>query len=455
MITIRGSLAGRPAPQMVTTTALCRGRYGAPPVGDTVVVPWCSATREASACEGPSRSPSRSSASSSSSSRCSRSAANKGLYSNATPTPRTALDADRSLLAAPSAAVSKLSRRYYKSFSKPPRSTTPRWVKRLLLLSEKLRQPSSTKIDHFSDDPAKSAGAQNQEKHIDRLKQVDVFTEEECYPPDDSSKHVRTIHPLLQSQRTGLLAYKMGMMNLYDEWGQRHVITVAKCDRLRVVQSKTIQSHGYSAVQIGLGYKPVERQRKTELGQFMKAGVGPKDELHEFRVSPDCVLPVGHALSVRHFVPGQWCFLSGISRSRGWQGVMRRWNFSGQMRANHEKQHRAAGSVGAQGDGKIWKGKKKAGHMGPDPRVMNVKIFRIDARRNLLFLKGNAPGKIGSVIKISDARGKTRFKNAHIRLPYPTFVPQTGIEYPVVVDQPVRQYDPFLFPDRPIYQPWD
>merc|ERR1719382_1455003 len=96
-----------------------------------------------------------------------------------------------------------------------------------------------------------------------------------------------------------------------------------------------------------------------------------------------------------------------------------------------EKTHRAHGSVGQKAAGIVWKNKKMAGHMGPDPRCVNAKVFRIEAERDLLFLKGPLPGYKGHIVKISDARGITSLKNKHIKLPYPTFVPVPGIEYPV------------------------
>lgn len=89
----------------------------------------------------------------------------------------------------------------------------------------------------------------------------------------------KTINPFLGSVRTGFLAYKMGMMSLYDAWGRRHAVTVAHCDRLKVLGKRTLQSHGYSAVQVGMGYKAVKRQRKGEIGYFMKSKSGPKDKV--------------------------------------------------------------------------------------------------------------------------------------------------------------------------------
>lgn len=264
---------------------------------------------------------------------------------------------------------------------------------------------------------------------------------------------VRPVRPILGSKRSGVLAYKMGMIGLYDGWGLRHTLTVCHVDRLRVVGKRTIQSHGYSAVQLGLGYKPVQRHRKSLIGLYMKADVGPKDHLHEFRVTPDCVMDVGTEISVRHFVPGQWCFISGMSKAKGWKGPMQRWGFSG-LDKDHgvSKAHRSHGSVGIEAVQRVYKGKKMAGHHGPDPRCMNCKVFRICAHRNLIFLYGSVPGRKGALVKISDARGTTSLKNAHIRLPYPTFVPVADVKYPVTVDKPLNTKDPFLFEDRPYFQ---
>jgi len=269
--------------------------------------------------------------------------------------------------------------------------------------------------------------------------------------------NIKPCKPVLGSKRSGVLAYKIGCMSLWDEWGVKHMVTVCQLDRLHVLQAMTLQKNGYEALQLGLGYRSIHRHSRTEIGTFIKAGVGPKHHMAEFRVSSDCLLPAGHQLSARHFVPGQWVFVSGWSKAKGFQGVMKRWGFAGggSDKHGHKKSHRSAGSVGQRGAGKVWVGKKMAGHMGPDPRCVNAKVFRIESSRNLLFLKGALPGYKGSVVKISDARGKTALKNNHIRLPYPTFVPMPDVEYPVTVQEPPQEKDPFLYPEQPLYQPND
>lgn len=271
----------------------------------------------------------------------------------------------------------------------------------------------------------------------------------------DPGAQIRPCKPILGSKRTGVLAYKIGCMSLWDEWGEKHMVTVCQLDRVKVVNRRTLQRNGYEALQLGLGYRSVQRQKKGVLGDFIRAGVGPKHHVCEFRVSSDCLLPLGHQISARHYVPGQWVFVSGWSKAKGYHGPMKRWGFSGgtsDLRGN-KKAHRAHGSMGQKGAAKVWRGKKAAGHMGPDPRCVNAKVFRIEAARNLVFLKGALPGYKGSVIKIYDARGKTALKNNHIRLPHPTFVPVAGVEYPVTIQQPPQERDPFLYPEQPLYQP--
>lgn len=280
---------------------------------------------------------------------------------------------------------------------------------------------------------------------VPQIPAVEVFDEEPQIDP---------VNSILGSKRCGALAYKIGCMSLWDEWGQRHMITVCQLDRLHVVHRRTLAKDGYEALQVGLGFKSLHRQHKTNIGQFIKAGVGPKHKICEFRVSSDCMLPVGHQITARHFVPGQWVFVSGWSKGKGFQGPVKRWGFQGMPATRGtEKTHRAHGSVGIKGAKMVYKNKKMAGHMGPDPRCVNAKVFRIESERNLIFLKGALPGYKGSVIKIHDARGKTALKNEHIRLPYPTFVPQTGVEYPVTIQEPPPERDPFLYPEQPLYQP--
>lgn len=256
------------------------------------------------------------------------------------------------------------------------------------------------------------------------------------------------------TRRCGVLAYKLGCMSLWDDWGERHMVTVCHVDRCVVLEKRTIASHGYEAVQLGLGYRNINRQSKQNIGRFIKSGVGSKDHIAEFKCSSDCLLPVGHYMSVRHFTPGQWVFVSGWSQAKGFKGAMRRWHFGGQN-ASHGtecKAHSAPGSI-AQGKSVhiVWRGTKMGGHDGPDPRVTNCRVFRIEAYRNLIFLKGAVPGDVGSVIKIRDALGISARKNRGLHIPYPTFVPIAGQSYPITLQEVPKERDPFLFTEDPMY----
>lgn len=277
-----------------------------------------------------------------------------------------------------------------------------------------------------------------------------VIPETERLVPDPRLKAINPI-PYM-SKRTGLLAYKVGSMSMWDEWGERHMITVCKLHEAQVTAKKTIAKHGYEAVQVSLGNSDPRRVSKGRMGEFLKHGMFPKAETAEFRVTSECLIPEGVKLSVRHFVPGQWVFVSGWSQPKGFKSVIGRWNFSGMETQGTTKGIRRPGSVG-QGHSAslVYKGKRMGGHKGPDPRVVNCKVFRTETHRQLIFLKGSVPGDIGSVVKISDARGRTRRKNRHIRLPYPTFVPKEGVDYAVTVTQPPLGKDPFSYPDRTIY----
>jgi large subunit ribosomal protein L3 len=277
-----------------------------------------------------------------------------------------------------------------------------------------------------------------------------VIPETETLVPDPRLKPVNPI-PYL-SKRTGVLAYKIGSMALWDEWGQRHHVSVCKLHAPYVTGSRTISKHGYEAVQVGVGNGDIKQLRKHELGEYIRLGMYPKAARSEFRVTSECLLPEGLRLSVRHFVPGQWVFVSGWSQPKGFKSVIGRWNFSGMETQGTTKGVRRPGSVG-QGHSAslVYKGKRRGGHKGPDPRVVNCKVFRTESHRDLIFLKGSVPGDIGAIVKISDGRGRTRRKNRHINLPYPTFVPKEGVEYQVTVTQPPLGKDPFSYPDRTIY----
>ena len=206
--------------------------------------------------------------------------------------------------------------------------------------------------------------------------------------------------------RSGLLAKKLGMTQVYDEAGNHIPVTVLSLEGCQVVAHKTQERDGYTALQLGAGEAKPKRVSKAERERFAKASVTPKRKLVEFRIAADNFIDVGSVMSADHFVPGQKVDAAGITVGKGFAGAMKRWNFGG-LRATHgvSISHRSHGSTGqCQDPGKVFKGKKMAGHLGAVRRtVQNLEIARVDAEQGLVLIKGATPGSKGAWIEIRDA----------------------------------------------------
>jgi large subunit ribosomal protein L3 len=206
--------------------------------------------------------------------------------------------------------------------------------------------------------------------------------------------------------RSGLIAQKVGMTRVFTDAGEQVGVTVLKVDNCQVVAQRTVDKNGYAAVQLGVGLRKVRNTPRALRGHFAKAAVEPKRKVAEFRVSPDNLIDVGAEITADHFVVGQFVDVTGTSIGKGFQGVMKRYNFRG-GRATHGNSvsHRTHGSTGQRQDpGKVFKGKKMAGHMG-DERVttQNLKIVRTDVPRGLIMVEGAVPGAKGGWILVRDA----------------------------------------------------
>jgi large subunit ribosomal protein L3 len=206
--------------------------------------------------------------------------------------------------------------------------------------------------------------------------------------------------------RTGLLAEKLGMFRVFTEDGAHIPVTVLQVRDCEVVAARRPDKHGYSALQIGFGSAKASRVTTPMRGHFAKAGVVPKARLAEFRVSEDALLDPGTALSVEHFVVGQFVDVCGTSIGKGFAGAMKRWGFKG-LRASHgvSISHRSHGSTGNRQDpGKVFKNKKMAGHMGQRRvTVQNLEVVGIDRERGLVLVKGAVPGARGGVVRVRDS----------------------------------------------------
>ena len=206
--------------------------------------------------------------------------------------------------------------------------------------------------------------------------------------------------------RSGLIAQKVGMTRIYTEAGEHVPVTVLRVDSCQVVAQRTTEKDGYTAVQLGVGRRKPKNTTKALRGHFAKAEVEPKRKVAEFRVSPENLVDVGAEITADHFVPGQYVDVTGTSIGKGFAGVMKRHNFAG-LRATHgvSVSHRSHGSTGQRQDpGKVFKGKKMAGHMG-DVRVttQNLQVVRTDADQGVILVRGAVPGAKGGWLLVRDA----------------------------------------------------
>jgi large subunit ribosomal protein L3 len=198
----------------------------------------------------------------------------------------------------------------------------------------------------------------------------------------------------------------MGMTRIFTDSGEHVPVTVLKIDRCRVVAHRTDEKNGYTALQLGAGLAKVKNVTRAQRGHFAVARVEPASKLVEFRVSPENMVDVGAEILADHFIEGQYVDVTGTSIGRGFAGSMKRHNFGG-LRASHgvSISHRSHGSTGQRQDpGKVFKGKKMAGHMG-DVRVttQNLKVIKTDVNRGLVMVRGAVPGAKGGWVLLRDA----------------------------------------------------
>jgi len=215
--------------------------------------------------------------------------------------------------------------------------------------------------------------------------------------------------------RSGIIAKKLGMTRLFMEDGRQVPVTVLQLDGLQVVSQRTNEKDGYTAVQLGLGVAKAKRVSAPMRGHFAAAKVEPKRKLAEFRVDPENMIGVGEEITADHYFEGQFVDVAGTSIGKGFAGAMKRHNFGG-LRATHgvSISHRSHGSTGqCQDPGRVFKGKKMAGHMGA-ARVttQNLQVVRTDTDRGLIMVKGAVPGSKGGWVTVKDAVKKPFPENA-------------------------------------------
>ena len=215
--------------------------------------------------------------------------------------------------------------------------------------------------------------------------------------------------------RSGVIAQKVGMTRIFTEAGEHVPVTVLRLANVQVLAHRTEEKNGYTALQLGAGSRKASRVSRAERENFAVAKVEPKRKVAEFRVSPENLIEVGAEITADHFVKGQHVDVTGTNQGKGFQGAMKRWNFSG-LRATHGVSvvHRSHGSTGQRQDpGKVFKGKKMAGHMG-DERVttQNLEVVQTDKEKGLILVRGAVPGHKGNWVLVRDAVKRALPENA-------------------------------------------
>jgi large subunit ribosomal protein L3 len=208
------------------------------------------------------------------------------------------------------------------------------------------------------------------------------------------------------------------MTHTWDAWGKTIPLTVLQLPDNIVVEQRTKDLHNVNAIVVGANEvtKPWKLLKSTR-GFFDSKGVPYKKDLQQFKVTDPSLLPVGTSIGADHFVPGQYVDVISTTIGKSFAGVMKRWGMAG-GNASHgaTKSHRRIGSNGG-AIGRVWKGKKMAGHMGVDRRITHsLEVYKIDTRWNVIYLKGSVSGPPGTVVTVSDARRKTHKEHP----PYPT-----------------------------------
>ncbi len=219
--------------------------------------------------------------------------------------------------------------------------------------------------------------------------------------------------------RSGVIAQKIGMTRIFTDQGEHVPVTVLRLDNVQVVAHRTEDKNGYTALQLGAGKRKPSRVSKPERERFARVEIEPKRRIAEFRVSPDNLIEVGATITADHFVKGQRVDVTGTNQGKGFQGAMKRWNFGG-LRATHgvSVTHRSHGSTGQRQDpGKVFKGKKMAGHMGAERvTTQNLEVVATDVDRGLVLIRGAVPGVKGAWVLVRDA----------VKRPLPKDAPRPG-----------------------------
>jgi len=200
----------------------------------------------------------------------------------------------------------------------------------------------------------------------------------------------------------GIIGKKVGMTRIFDDKGHVVPVTVIEAGPCPVVDIKTREKNGYDAIQIGFGNIKKKNVTKPLLGHFQKAGVEPVRILREIRVDDPSKFQIGTQIKADIFKVGELVSVTGISKGKGFQGVVKRWGFAGCGDSHGSMSHRRPGSIGqCATPGRVWKNKRMGGHAGSRQiTIRNLEVVKVDAERNMLVLKGAVPGHVNSYLVV-------------------------------------------------------
>uniref|UniRef100_A0A8C4SZ90 Large ribosomal subunit protein uL3m n=1 Tax=Erpetoichthys calabaricus TaxID=27687 RepID=A0A8C4SZ90_ERPCA len=225
--------------------------------------------------------------------------------------------------------------------------------------------------------------------------------------------------------RVGLIAVKLGMMPVWTKTGEKHAVTMLQVQDCHVLKYVAKEDYDGKVAALYVGGKNVSPFHRTEdsMEIFRNAGVPPKQKISIFRVSDNAILKPGTPLYAAHFRPGQYVDVTAKTIGKGFQGVMKRWGFSGQPASHGQtKTHRRPGASGPGGDpARVFPGKKMPGQMG---NVYNtaygLKVWRVNTKHNIIYVNGSVPGHRNCLVKVTDTRLPTRTENNQ-NPPFPTY----------------------------------
>lgn len=201
-----------------------------------------------------------------------------------------------------------------------------------------------------------------------------------------------------------ILGTKLGMTQVFDETGKAIPVTVVEAGPCIVVQKKTVDTDGYNAIQVGFGEAKEQELNKPKKGHLAKAQTKPLRYLKEFRIEDASTFQLGQELKADVFAAGEWVDVAGTSKGKGFAGGIKRHNFSRGPMGHGSKYHRRPGSAGAKGPARIFKGRKMPGRLGGKTiTVQRLMVFRVDAERNLLLVRGAIPGPKKSLVTIKSS----------------------------------------------------